>query len=45
MEVHEIQYCDRCKKETDHLITEDILSVFTHCTECNETVENVKNFF
>ncbi|MGM7722345.1 hypothetical protein [uncultured Metabacillus sp.] len=45
MEVYEQKVCENCGKETKHEITEDIMSIYYHCLNCDHTYEMVKNFF
>ncbi len=38
-------YCEKCNKETEHMVREDALEIEYTCTECNQQHEIVKSFF
>jgi ribosomal protein L44E len=38
-------YCDKCGKETEHMVREDALEIEYICTECNNGQEIIKSFF
>jgi ribosomal protein L44E len=41
----EKKYCERCKKETIHTISEDALEIEYRCSECNKEEDVIKTFF
>jgi ribosomal protein L44E len=41
----EKKYCERCKKETVHAISEDALEIEYRCSECNKEEDVIKTFF
>ena len=45
MGVYEEKFCENCAQETKHQVTEDILSIYYQCLNCENTSEMVKNFF
>lgn len=45
IEIPRILYCDQCKKETEHIVSEDALEIEYTCQECNRQQEIVKSYF
>jgi hypothetical protein len=41
----ENRYCEKCKKETDHIVKEDGLEIEYICKVCHTKQEIVKTFF
>lgn len=44
-EISEKRYCENCKKETVHTVTEDALEIEYSCNECSRHQEVFKTFF
>ncbi|MCM3115543.1 hypothetical protein M3610_09615 [Neobacillus sp. MER 74] len=38
-------YCEKCGKETEHMVREDALEIEYTCTECKNEQEIIKSFF
>ncbi len=38
-------YCEKCGKETEHMVREDALEIEYICKECNNEQEIIKSFF
>ena len=45
IEFPKILYCEKCGKETEHMVREDALEIEYLCTECNNEQEIIKSFF
>lgn len=45
LEVTKRRYCKNCKRETSHIVREDMLEIEQVCMSCNKKEEIVKTFF
>jgi ribosomal protein L44E len=44
-EIVKNRYCEKCKKETSHIVREDGLEIEYRCTVCHTEQDIVKSFF
>jgi len=44
-ETSEVRFCEKCEKETNHIVKEDALEIEYICKVCHTEQDVVKTFF